>query len=95
MLCVFLGPNLPKSFTDYYDFGGFKMITSPTGNGVVIFGGRYHNYRNLSDESDENIELTGDSIDTLKWNVISNDEVDIYISFLKKFQLLHFYTQEQ
>ena len=69
------------------------MITSPTGKGVVIFGGRYCGRNYSSDESDETIELTGDSIETLKWNVIGNDVVDIYISFLKKFQLLHFYTQ--
>ena len=52
---------------------------------VLIFGGKYLSRRYLSDNfapNNENIELTGESIDTLKWNVISEDEVKISISFL-------------
>ena len=53
-----LGPELPVELID------FTMVTSPTGKGVVLIGGigdRKNEY------SDALIELTGESIETLKW----------------------------
>ena len=66
------------------------MVTSPTGKGVLIVGGRYllggrYRRENFA-PNEEKIELTGDSIENLKWNVIGDDVVETYISFLKKFQ---------
>ena len=69
------------------------MVTSPTGKGVLIVGGRYllggrYRRENFA-PNEEKIELTGDSIENLKWNVVGDeydDVVETYISFLKKFQ---------
>ena len=69
MLCVSLGPDLCESFTKYFAFIEFKMVTSPTGKGVIIFGGRFR-FPSFA-PNDEKLELTGDSIETLKWNDIT------------------------
>jgi len=53
-----LGPKLPKAI------GYSAMITSPDGKGVLLFGG--YDYKN-SHESNEILELKGQSLETLKW----------------------------
>ena len=56
------GPTLPTQLRD------FTMVTSPTRKGIVIIGGSsgYGGYRQ-NEYLDALYELSGDSIDTLKW----------------------------
>ena len=56
------GPTLPTKLRD------FTMVTSPTRKGIVIIGGSsgYGGYKQ-NEYLDALYELSGDSIDTLKW----------------------------
>ena len=54
------GPTLPTKLRD------FTMVTSPTRKGIVIIGGSSGGYRQ-NEYLDALYELSGDSIDTLKW----------------------------
>lgn len=55
------GPKLPFKVYDA------EMITSPNGHSVVLIGGNTGIIPN-NQESDVLLELSGDSIETLKWN---------------------------
>ena len=57
----FLGPDLP------FRLHGSSMVTSPTDEGVVIIGGYNHD---LCKESYHLIEIIGNSIETLEWNLL-------------------------
>ena len=46
---------------------GSTMVTSPCGKGVILIGGYNRNERK---ESDVLLELTGHSVDTLKWIIL-------------------------
>ena len=48
------------------------MISSPTDKGVVVVGGQLDNEEAIFEQINSNalIELSGDSIDTLKWTVL-------------------------
>ena len=69
------------------------MITSPTGKGVILIGGlrkkltRSANEERMNPEihSDELIELSGDSLDSLQWTVLKQKLVyprKDHVSFL-------------
>ena len=62
----YLGPNLPPG----YGFGiwNASMVTSPTGKGVVLIGG--NRLKNVYCSSNNLLELSGGSIESLKWNVL-------------------------
>ena len=55
------GPNLPTKIRN------FTMVKSPTGKGIIIIGGSRRCMENQSFPLDALYELSGDSIDTLKW----------------------------
>ena len=55
------GPNLPAKISN------FTMVKSPTGKGIIIIGGSRRCMENQSFPLDALYELSGDSIDTLKW----------------------------
>ena len=57
-----VGPKLPEYFPIYV---GMKMTTSPTRKGVIISGGP-----NSSSKSKLLIELSGDSLESLKWTIL-------------------------
>ena len=57
----FLGPDLP------FRLHGSSMVTSPTDEGVVIIGGYNHD---LCKESYHLIEIMGNSVETLEWNLL-------------------------
>ena len=56
-----LGPKLPVKLLY------FKMVTSPTGKGVVVIGGLCHRKNEYSDAI---FELSGESTETLKWTLL-------------------------
>ena len=57
-----IGPELPFNCP----LSRSTMVSSPTGKGVVIIGGFYNHYfNNIS--SERLFELSGDSIESLKW----------------------------
>ena len=69
------------------------MITSPTGKGIILIGGlqrkltRSANEERMNPEiiSNELIELSGDSLDSLKWTVLDQKLVyprEDHVSFL-------------
>ena len=67
-----IGPELPGPYKRY----GSTMITSPTGKGVILIGGEFQHKPDKEGRvrmmqkklhSNELIELSGDSIDSLKW----------------------------
>ena len=60
------GPKLPFKLCD------FTMVSSPTDKSVVVIGGQMNNEENTYKQIKSNalIELSGDSIDTLKWTVL-------------------------
>ena len=47
---------------------GVAMVPSPTGRGVIIIGGRRPDH--VSDTGHALIELSGDSIESLKWTFL-------------------------
>ena len=55
------GPNLPSQLWDS------AIIPSPNGRGVVLIGGIKNVGNGLHVRSDELLELTGESIDSLTW----------------------------
>ena len=55
------GPNLPSQLWDS------AIIPSPNGKGVVLLGGIKNVGNGLHVRSDELLELTGESIDSLTW----------------------------
>ena len=60
-----LGPKLPRRL------GYPTMICSPSGKGVVIIGGQQFSFTKKEYEySDALIELSGYSLDSLKWTVL-------------------------
>ena len=48
------------------------MVSSPTDKGVLVIGGEMDNEGDIFAQTESNalIELSGDSIDTLKWTVL-------------------------
>ena len=65
------GPKLPFKLSD------FTMVSSPTDKGVVVIGGEMEHEedtsilaRFFSLPCSTLIELSGDSLDTLKWTVL-------------------------
>ena len=46
------------------------MVTSPTGKGVVLMGGSSHQCAGQRYSSKKILELSGNSIKSLKWNVL-------------------------
>ena len=46
------------------------MVTSPTGKGVVIMGGSCHQFVGPRYSTKKILELSGNSIKSLKWNVL-------------------------
>ena len=64
--CVFLGPMPPIN-----PFQA-KMVTSPTGKGVVLIGGtnRNGNHFCTSGHSEILLELSGHSIENLQWSIL-------------------------
>ena len=86
----FVGPELPGPYKRY----GSTMVTSPTGKGVILIGGEFQNKpfrkgfvrpmpKNIY--SNELIELSGDSLDSLKWTVLDQKLVyprKDHVSFL-------------
>ena len=65
-MCFFSGPKLP------FKLSNFAMVSTPTEKGVVVIGGQLGNEEVTFDQINSNalIELSGDSIDTLKWTVL-------------------------
>ena len=60
-----LGPSLP------YKLRGAKMITSPTGKGVVLIGG-YCSYDDYTEgKYNDFLELSGDSEKNLQWSLMT------------------------
>ena len=55
-----LGPELP------FILKGSTMVTSLTGKGVLLIGG----YNSNDEDSNALIELSGDSIQNLKWTIL-------------------------
>ena len=64
--CVFLGPMPPIN-----PFQA-KMVTSPTGKGVVLIGGTNRNGNHFSTigHSEILLELSGHSIENLQWSIL-------------------------
>ena len=90
-----IGPELPGSYKRY----GSTMITSPTGKGVILIGGEFQykpdkegRVRMMQKKlhSNELIELSGDSIDSLKWTVLDQKLVyprKDHVSFLIPYEV--------
>ena len=62
MYSIILGPKLP------FNMSGVAMVSSPTGRGVIVIGGRRPDH--VSDPGHALIELSGDSIESLKWTFL-------------------------
>ena len=58
---VISGPELPFALC------WSRMVTSPNGQGVIVMGGYKDDERQVSDSI---IELSGKTIDSLKWRVL-------------------------
>ena len=86
----FVGPELPGPYKRY----GSSMVTSPTGKGVILIGGEFQHIPDMEGYvrimqkkiySNELIELSGDSIHSLKWTVLDQKLVYArkdHVSFL-------------
>ena len=62
LIKFFLGPKLP------FILFGPTMVCSPTGKGVVVVGGQTSKFNEITTHlSGDFIELSGDSIKSLKW----------------------------
>ena len=58
---IILGPKLP------YNMSFISMVSSPTGRGVIIIGGKA---RRIPSNIKALIELSGDSVESLKWTFL-------------------------
>ena len=58
-----MGPRPSDMGNNYYYKKGAGLFTSPTGKGVIFCGGGHPPSKLL-------LELTGDSLETLKWTVL-------------------------
>merc|ERR1712150_297356 len=60
-----IGPKLP------FNMSGVAMVSSPTERGVIVIGGRRPDH--VSDPGQALIELSGDSIESLKWTFLEQN----------------------
>ena len=78
----FAGPKLPINFNS--SFCASTMVTSPTGKGVVLIGGKTgRTYQSLK-YFNNMYELSGNSIEDLKWSVLDQKlkfERSAHVSF--------------